>query len=63
MSNHNQVVLTFHNISFFSKLPVPESVWETAHLPLLQVNNNTYFSRREKCWIKGGVGEQFSRNV
>ena len=37
--------------------------WETAYLPLPQVNINTYFSLREKCWLRGEVGGQFSRNV
>ena len=35
--------------------------WETAHLPLPQVNINTYFSLWEKCWVRGGVGGQFPR--
>ena len=35
--------------------------WETAHLPLPQVNINTYFLLRAKGWIRGGVGGQFPR--
>ena len=27
------------------------------------VNINTYFSLRAKCWLRGGVGGQFPRNV
>ena len=37
--------------------------WETAHLPLPQANINTYFSLRAKCWLRGGVGGLFPRNV
>ena len=29
--------------------------------PLLNIN--TYFLLREKCWLRGGVGGQFHRNV
>ena len=29
---------------------------ETAHLPLPQANIKTYFSLREKRWLRGGVG-------
>ena len=36
---------------------------ETAYLPLPKANINTYFSRRAKCWLRGGVGGQFPRNV
>ena len=36
---------------------------ETAHLPLPQANINTYFSFRAKCWLRGGVGGQFPRNL
>ena len=35
--------------------------WETTNLPLPQVNINTYFSLRAKCWLWGGVGGQFSQ--
>ena len=37
--------------------------WETAHLPLPYANINTYFSFRAKCWLRGGVGGQFPRNL
>ena len=37
--------------------------WETAHLPLPKANIVTYFSLREKCWLRFGVGRQFLRNV
>ena len=33
------------------------------HLPLPLANINTYFSLRAKCWLRGGVGEQFPRNL
>ena len=33
----------------------------TAYLPL--PNINTYFPLRAKCWLRGGVGGQFPRNV
>ena len=32
---------------------------KTAHLPLPWANTNTYFSLTAKCWLRGGVGEQF----
>ena len=34
--------------------------WETAHLPLPWTKINSYFSLRAKCWLRGGVGGQFS---
>ena len=34
-----------------------------AYLPLPYANINTYFSLKAKRWFRGGVGEQFSRNV
>ena len=37
--------------------------WEIAHLLFPYSNVNTYFSRRAKCWLKGGVGGQFPRNL
>ena len=37
--------------------------WETAHLPLSKANIDTYLSLRAKCWLRGGVGGQFPRNV
>ena len=37
--------------------------WETAHLPLPYANIITYFSLRAKCWLRGGVGGQFPRNL
>ena len=37
--------------------------WETAHLPLPKANIDTYLSLRVKCWLRGGVGGQFPRNV
>ena len=49
------------NISLLqSKL---HGVGEHAHLPLPEANINTYFSLRTKCWLRGGVGEHFPRNV
>ena len=39
------------------------SFWETVHLPLPEANINTYFSRRTKYWLRGGVAGQFPRNV
>ena len=35
---------------------------ETAHLALPYANINSY-SSLEKCWLRGGVGGQFPRNV
>ena len=52
--------------------PSHEKIWpfginlgfrETAHLPFPQVNINTYFSLRAKCWIRGGIGGQFPRSL
>ena len=37
--------------------------WEFAHLPLPKGNIITYFSLRAKCWLRGGVGGQFPRNL
>ena len=37
--------------------------WETANLLLPKANIVTYFSLREKCWLRGGVGGQFLGNV
>ena len=37
--------------------------WETAHLPLPYANINTYFSLRANCWLRGGVGGQFPKNM
>ena len=36
---------------------------ESADLPLPQANINTFFSLRAKCWLRGGAGRQFPRNV
>ena len=33
------------------------------HLPLPQGNINAYLSLRAKCWLKGGVGGRFPRNL
>ena len=33
------------------------------HLSLPSANINTYFSLRTKFWLRGGVGEQFPRNL
>ena len=30
---------------------------------ILYANINTYFSLRAKCWLRGGMGGQFPRNV
>ena len=45
------------------KIGINLGFWETAHLPLPKANINTYFSFRAKCWLKGGVGGQFPRNL
>ena len=37
--------------------------WETAYLPLPWLNVNTNSSLRAKCWLREGVGRQFSRNL
>ena len=36
---------------------------ETAHLPLPWLKVNTNSSLSAKCWLKGGVGRQFPRNL
>ena len=41
----------------------PLSRHDTVHLPLPWVVFNTYFSLTAKCWLRGGVGGQFPRNV
>ena len=33
------------------------------YLALSKANMNTYFSFSAKCWLRGGVGSQFPRNV
>ena len=33
------------------------------HLPLPYANINTYFSLGAKCWLRGGVGGQFPKDV
>ena len=43
--------------------PINLGFWEAAHLPLPKSNINTYFSLSAKCWIRGGVGGQFPRNL
>ena len=35
----------------------------TYGLPLPYANINTYFSLRANCWLRGGVGGQFPKNV
>ena len=45
------------------KIVINLGFWETAHLPLPYANINTYFSLREKGWLRGGVGGQFPRNL
>ena len=45
------------------KIVINLGFWETAHLPLPYANINTYFSLREKCWLKEGVGGQFPRSL
>ena len=37
--------------------------WENAHLLLPYAKINTYLSFRAKCWLWGGVGGQFARNL
>ena len=37
-------------------------LWETVHLPLPWTTINTYSSLRAKCWSRGGVCGQISRN-
>ena len=34
-----------------------------AHVPLPLADINTCFSLGAKCWLKGGVGGQFPRNI
>ena len=38
-------------------------IWETAHLPLPQLNVNIYVPLGAKFWVRGGVGGQFLRNL
>ena len=35
----------------------------TDHLPLPWASINTYFSLRAKCWLRGGAGVHFPRNL
>ena len=54
-----------HSFLFSSKYRarVGKRVFEKmAQLPLPKANINTYFSLREKRWLRGGVGGQFPRN-
>ena len=37
--------------------------WQTTHLRLPKAYIKIYFSIREKCWLRGGVGGRFPRNV
>ena len=39
------------------------SFWGAVHLLLPWFSINTYFSLRAKCWLRGGVGGQFPRNL
>ena len=55
--------LVIASINNTKKQRISFSFWETAHLPLPQVNINTSFSLKAKCWLRGGVGGQFPRNV
>ena len=36
---------------------------ETIHLPLPEAHTITCFSLAAKCWLRGGVGGQFPRNL
>ena len=36
---------------------------ESAHLPLPWVNIKTCFTLRAKCWLRGGEGGQFHKNI
>ena len=45
------------------KVRIIRHFWQTALLPLPWANFYTYFSLREKCWLKGGVGGQFLRYI
>ena len=46
--------LTLGSIQVSGKLPIH---------PSPETNINAYFSLRAKCWLSGGVGGQFSRNL
>ena len=50
-------------LTSWSQLLLTVSSEETVHLPLPKANINTYFSLRAKCWLRGGVGGQFPRNL
>ena len=38
-------------------------IFSSYHLPLPWANIIAYFSLRAKCWLRGGVGGQFPRNL
>ena len=77
LSNHHETAVSLrfdiaHKIGGLTLITITDHTclarinigfWENTHLPLLQANINAYFSFRAKCWLKGGVGEQFPRNL
>ena len=44
-----------------SKFWINLGFWETAQVLMLAWGRGRYFSLRAKCWLRGGVGGQFSR--
>ena len=49
-----RVTIFDHYIYVSGKLYLP--------LPLAKINT-VYFSLKAKCWLRGGLGDQFPRNV
>ena len=50
-----------HKVSVTSEFKA--SVYTCPHTSPLSQYYNTYFSLRAKCWVRGGVGGQFPRNL
>ena len=56
-------------VEIFENVKIPRFNWSfyvsgnAAQLPLPKANINTYFSLRENCWFRRGVGGPFPRNV
>ena len=42
---------------------VNEKFYKINSVSIIEANINTYFSLREKCELRGGVGGQFPRNI
>ena len=56
-------IFSAHSVTATAKIGSFLGFWKPAHLPLPYANIKTEFSFRAKCWLRGGLGGQFPRDL